>query len=33
MAIGVLLALLSGLLEAGELRPTGSTIGLTLLPR
>jgi hypothetical protein len=32
MAIGVLLALLSGLLEAGELRPTGSSVGLTLIP-
>ena len=32
MAIGVLLALLSGLLEAGELRPTGSRIQLTLIP-
>ena len=33
MAIGVLLALLSGLLEAGELRPTGSSVGLTLIAR
>lgn len=32
MAIGVLLALLSGLLEAGTLRPTGSQIMLTLIP-
>ncbi len=32
MAIGVLLALLSGLLEAGELRPAGSRIQLTLIP-
>jgi hypothetical protein len=31
MAIGVLLALLSGLFEAGGLRPTGSSIGLTLI--
>jgi hypothetical protein len=32
MAIGVLLGLLSGLLEAGTLRPTGSSIQLTLIP-
>jgi Dyp-type peroxidase family len=33
MAIGVLLGLLSGLMEAGELRPTGSGVSLTLLQR
>jgi Dyp-type peroxidase family len=32
MAMGVLLALTSGLLEAGTLRPTGSPIALTLIP-
>ena len=32
MAMGVLLALTSGLFEAGTLRPTGSPIGLTLIP-
>jgi Dyp-type peroxidase family len=33
MAVGVLLGMFSGLLEAGELRPTGSTVQLTLMPR
>jgi Dyp-type peroxidase family len=33
MAVGVLLGMFSGLLEAGELRPTGSTVQLTLIPR
>jgi Dyp-type peroxidase family len=32
MAVGVLLALLSGLVEAGTLRPSGSQIQLTLIP-
>ena len=32
MATGVLLGVLSALLEAGTLRPTGSAIQLTLIP-